>query len=98
MPWKQCEYIQPTGRCCNGPAMRGSSFCYHHRRRLLKPAAIDIPPLTDPLSIQKALGAVLRGLMTGRLTDKEAGKLIYGMQMAMVEERKKAKTRTPIAP
>ena len=90
MPWKQCEFIQPTGRPCNGPAMRGSCFCYHHRRRRLKPAAIYIPQLTDPLSIQKALGAVLNALMTGRLTDKEAGKLIYGLQMAVVEERKKS--------
>jgi hypothetical protein len=87
--WCQCDYVHATGRRCNGPAMRGTSFCYHHRRRQLKPAAAYIPPLTDPRGVQIALGEVLRALMTGRLTDKEAGKILYGIQMAVVEERKK---------
>ena len=69
--------------------MRDADFCYHHRRRQLKPAAIHIPPLTDPLKIQYALTQVLRGLMTNRLSTKEAGKLLYGMQMAMLQERRK---------
>ena len=87
--WRRCQYIHPVGRQCNGPAMRDADFCYHHRRRQLKPAAIHIPPLTDPLKIQYALTQVLRGLMTNRLTNQEAGKLLYGLQMAMVQERKK---------
>jgi hypothetical protein len=87
--WRQCDYIHPTGRRCNGPAMRNTRFCYHHRRRQLKPAAAYIPPLTDPSKVQTALTEVLRGLLTNRLTDKGAGKILYGIQMAVVEERKK---------
>jgi hypothetical protein len=89
MSWKQCEYIQPTGKECGSPAMRNSSFCYHHRRRRLKPAEVSIPPLTDPHNMQIALTRVLQGLSTGRLHLNEAGQLLYGLQMAVVEERKK---------
>jgi hypothetical protein len=88
MAWKQCEYIHPTGRQCNGLAMRNTSFCYYHRRRQLKPAAAYIPPLTDPY-VQVALTEVLRGLLTNRLPPNEAGRLIYGIQTAIGMERKK---------
>jgi hypothetical protein len=89
MPWKQCEFIHQTGRQCGAPAMRNTSFCHHHRRRQLKPAALQIPSLTDPRGVQIALGEVLRALLTNRLTNKEAGKILYGIQMAIVEEGKK---------
>ena len=89
MACKRCEYIHPTGRQCNGPAMRETSFCYHHRRRQLKPAAAYIPPLTDPYKVQVALTEVLRGILTNRITEKEGGKILYGIQTAIVMERKK---------
>jgi hypothetical protein len=89
MAWKTCEYVHPTGRQCNGPAMRETSFCYHHRRRQLKPAAAYIPPLTDPYKVQVALTEVLRGILTNRITEKEGGKILYGIQTAIVMERKK---------
>jgi hypothetical protein len=89
MAWKQCEFIHPTGRQCNGPAMRNTSFCYHHRRRQLKPAAAYIPALTDPHNVQVALTEVLRGLLTNRISSNEAGRLLYGIQTAIVMERKK---------
>jgi hypothetical protein len=89
MAWKNCEYIHPTGRQCNGPAMRNTSFCYHHRRRQLKPAAAYIPPLTDPHNVQKALTEVLRGMLTNRISNEEAGRLIYGIQTAMLAGTRK---------
>jgi hypothetical protein len=73
--------------------MRDTSFCYHHRRRQLKPAAAYIPPLTDPYKVQVALTEVLRGMLTNRISDKEAGRLIYGIQTAIVMENKKLEER-----
>ena len=93
MPWKQCEFIHPTGRVCGSPAMRSTSFCYHHRRRQLKPGVIKVPELTDPRSVQLALTAILQALMTGRLNHTEAGQLLYGINIAVAEQRKKEKNR-----
>lgn len=59
----------------------------------MKPAVAYIPPLTDPLKVQVALTEVLRGLLTNRLSEKEAGKLLYGIQTAIVMERKKLDER-----
>jgi hypothetical protein len=93
MAWKQCEYIHPNGRVCQGPAMRQTTLCYHHRRRRLKPASAYIPPLTDPHKVQVALTEVLRGMLTNRISDKEAGRLLYGIQTAIVMEHKKLDER-----
>jgi len=94
--YKDCEYIHPAGKQCGSPAMRDSSFCYHHRRRLMKPSTVTFPMLTNSRNIQVALTSVLQGLITGRLHLHEAGQLLYGIQMAVVEEDKKLRlARTP---
>ena len=89
--WRQCDYIHPTGKQCQGPAMRGTSFCHHHRRRRLKPAAAYIPDLTDRKSISVALSEIMRAMLTNRISSEEGGRILYGIQMAMVENRKQVK-------
>jgi hypothetical protein len=92
--WRQCDYIHPTGKQCQGPAMRGTSFCHHHRRRQLKPAAAYIPELTDPRSVSIALGEIMRAMLTSRISSEDGGRILFAMQMAVAENKKLLKQPT----
>jgi hypothetical protein len=92
--WRQCEYVHPTGRECGSPAMRGTSFCYHHRRRQLKPAAAYIPDPTNPKNISVALGEIMRAMLTNRISSEEGGRLVHTIQMAMVANRRAVPLRS----
>jgi hypothetical protein len=88
MAWKQCEFIHAAGRQCGAPAMRGTSFCHHHRRRQLKPAAAYIPDLTDPRSVSVALGEIMRAMLTNRISSEDGGRILFAMQMVVAENKK----------
>jgi hypothetical protein len=92
--WRQCDYVHPTGRECGSPAMRDTSFCYHHRRRQLKPAAAYIPDLTNPKNISVALGEIMRAMLTNRISSEEGGRLVHAIQMAMVANKRAAPLRS----
>jgi hypothetical protein len=50
----------------------------------IQPAALDLPPIEDPASIQLALIEILQALAANRLDPKRAGLLLYGLQVASV--------------
>jgi hypothetical protein len=82
-----CNHIKPDGIRCGSPALRGQRRCYFHNRKNVvrrKPTtmAAAFTALTDRQSISHALTATVQGLITGELQAKEAGVLLYALQIA----------------
>lgn len=78
-----CEHLFVHGRSCGSPAMRGTHFCYYHRQNHRQRGLEVIPDLTNHRNIQRALSNTLRGIVSGRLTYEEAGRILHGISIAM---------------
>jgi hypothetical protein len=86
----ECRHIMPTGAKCHSPALRGKPYCYFHIRRHTLPRRpaptpeepLQFPDLTNPGNIQTALTQVLDALGSSRLAPRQAGLLLYGLQIA----------------
>jgi hypothetical protein len=87
--YKECRHILPDGSRCHAAALKDMPYCYHHdriHRALLRQrsskAKLDLPALEDRASILMALSQVIGALADGRIDGTNAGRLIYGLQVA----------------
>jgi hypothetical protein len=94
-----CRHTKTDGRLCRSPACGASPFCYFHKKlhRTRRAASTDagpnlsphvLHPLRNARSIQHALAMVVSGLSTGQLRPSQAGKMIYALQLAMINPYK----------
>jgi hypothetical protein len=80
----------PSGKKCRAAALRGTPYCYFHTRvhhfAKAKPepknAPLKLPVLEDRSAIQLALAQILDALASARIDSKQAGLLLYGLQIA----------------
>jgi hypothetical protein len=93
----------PSGLSCQSPAMRGSTFCYFHGRRIPPQAKslstehrVEIPTTLDRNGIPHALHSVLQGLADGRVSARRASILLLGLQM--VVNHPESRSAAPTAP
>src|ERR1035441_6224555 len=87
-----CRHAKADGRRCQSPALATSAFCYFHQKvRRTRPSTIGagpglsthvLHPLRNARSIQQALAMVLSGISTGQIHPKQAGKMLYALQLA----------------
>ncbi len=88
--YKVCRHIQPDGSRCQAAALRDMPYCYHHnrihrallRQRSAPKNKLELPVLEDRRSIMEALSQIIGALAAGRLDGANAGRLIYGLQVA----------------
>ena len=86
----ECRHIVPSGNKCHAAALRGTPYCYFHTRvhhfAKAKPepknAPLKLPLLEDRSAIQLALAQILDALASARIDSKQAGLLLYGLQIA----------------
>jgi len=84
----RCEHVFTDGRTCKAPRVRKGKLCYAHTLMEEKrPQEWDLPPLEDANAVMLWLMDVLRGLAEGRISEKTAGLMFYGLQLAMVNAR-----------
>ena|GEM_PF-1547902 len=84
----RCEHVFTDGRCCKAPRAKKGKLCYAHTLMEEKrPLELNLPPLEDANAVMLWLMDVLRGLAEGRTTEKTAGIMLYGLQLAMVNAR-----------
>ena len=84
----RCEHVFTDGRCCKAPRVKKGKLCYAHTLMEEKrPVELNLPPLEDANAVMLWLMDVLRGLAEGRTTEKTAGIMLYGLQLAMVNAR-----------
>jgi hypothetical protein len=88
--YKECRHILPQGSRCHAVALKDSPYCYHHdrihrallRQRSAPKDKLELPILEDRRSVQIALSQVIGALAAGRIDGANAGRLIYGLQVA----------------
>ena len=86
----ECRHIMPSGKKCQAAALRGTPYCYFHTRvhRIAKAkpepqnTPLKLPVLEDRSAIQLALAEILDALASTRIDSKQAGLLLYGLQIA----------------
>jgi hypothetical protein len=84
----RCEHVFSDGRCCKAPRVKKGKLCYAHTLMEEKrPLELNLPPLEDANAVMLWLMDVLRGLAEGRMSEKTAGLMFYGLQLAMVNAR-----------
>lgn len=84
----RCEHVFSDGRCCKAPRVKKGKLCYAHTLMEEKrPMELNLPPLEDANAVMLWLMDTLRGLAEGRLNEKTAGLMFYGLQLAMVNAR-----------
>ena len=93
----RCQFIKSDGDTCGSYAVKNKRFCYFHSqtaegRKKKRKKASYIPVLEDDLAVQMAVTNICRGLAEETLERKRAATLLYGLQVATVALRRKAKT------
>jgi hypothetical protein len=90
----RCYHVKVNGEQCGSPALRGKCYCYFHYRYHhlgaygVKPrgqrnaGAALFPVLEDGNSIQAAVMQVIRLILAKEIDNKEAGLLLYALQIA----------------
>ena len=94
MEIRRCHHVKVNGEQCGSPALRGKCYCYfnyrfHHLGAYgVKPrgprnaSAALFPVLEDGNSIQAAVMQVVRLILAKEIDNKEAGLLLYALQIA----------------
>jgi hypothetical protein len=87
-----CRHTKTDGHRCHSPALATSAFCYFHQKlRRTRRAMIGagpglsthvLHPLRNAHSVQQALAMVLSGVSTSQIHPKQAGKMLYALQLA----------------
>ncbi len=84
----RCGHVYSDGRRCGGPRLRKDKVCYAHARMLaVRPRKLNLPPLEDANAVMLWLMEVSRALLEGEITERTAGLMFYGLQLAMVTAR-----------
>jgi len=87
--FRKCRHRMPTGIHCQSPAMGNSVYCYHHdrlHRRLgmtgRRPKPLQLPTLDSRDALLAGLTGVMNAALARKIDSRQAGRLIYGMQVA----------------
>jgi hypothetical protein len=84
----RCEHVYSDGRCCGAPRVRKGKLCYAHTLMdARRPRGLNLPPLEDANAVMLWLMEVSRGLLEGQISERTAGLMFYGLQLAMVNAR-----------
>ncbi len=89
----RCQHLKDDGTRCGCFALRGKSHCYFHDRQRLTPSYRPRPKIQftrrsdffnvqTPDDVMLALNHVMNGIITGQLSDREAGAIIFALQFA----------------
>ena len=92
-----CQHRMDNSTRCGCPAMKGTRYCYSHRRERARVARknaerarqrwFESAPLEDAASVQRALTQVMTRLVSGEIDHKQAGQILYKLQTASVNLR-----------
>jgi len=84
----RCAHVFADGRCCQAPRVKKGKLCYAHAQmETRKPQRMNLPPLEDANAVMIWLMEVSRGLLDGQISERTAGLMFYGLQLAMVNAR-----------
>lgn len=99
---RRCQHIKTSGAQCGSPALKEKEFCYYHQQNRAVAAAIYregergangeivIPPFEDGHAIQTVLRHVVQLVLERRIERKDAGLMLYALQIASSNLRQMA--------
>ena len=94
MKIRRCHHVKVNGELCGSPALRAKCYCYFHnnyrhlgvygakQKAVRNPFQDRFPVLEDGNSIQAAVMQVIRLILAQQIDTKEAGLLLYALQIA----------------
>jgi len=94
-----CTFLKPDDLPCRAFAITGSALCHAHKCLLarqrrqykaLSPPAIRIGPLANQLSIQRAIGRILRAIAANSIPLERSSALFQKVLRAMVQRNRAA--------
>ncbi len=87
--YRTCRHIKPNGLRCESPALRSGNFCYYHSKTHIigadpneKFGALQLPTPEDSSAIQLSIARISDAIINGRIDQKKATSLLYGLQIA----------------
>jgi hypothetical protein len=87
--YQKCRHIKPNGLRCDSPALKQAYFCYFHTKihtvgaePNLKYGPMLLPAPEGSAAIMLSIAKINDGLLSGRIDTKQAGVLLYSMQVA----------------
>jgi hypothetical protein len=84
----RCEHVFIDGTTCQSPRMRKHQYCYAHARMLeVRPKKLKLLPAEDENSIMWNIMEIQRALIDDEISEKKAGLLLYGQQLALIAVR-----------
>ena len=95
LKFKGCRHVMPGGRKCHSPALRGMAYCFNHQklhvalnRSKYSHTRLKLASIETPQGIRLAMKQVCDALGNARIDEKNAGVLMYGLQVATQLVRK----------
>ena len=92
-----CQHWLEKGTRCLCPAMKGTRYCFSHRHEQARDAKknaerarqtwFESAPLDDVPSVQRAIGQVMTRLLSGSISPKQAGQMLFKFQTVSVNLR-----------
>jgi hypothetical protein len=87
--YRTCRHIKPNGLRCESPALRSGNFCYYHSKTHIigadpneKFGALQLPTPEDASAVQLSIARISDAIINGRIDQKKASSLLYGLQIA----------------
>jgi hypothetical protein len=88
--YRRCHHFLKNGRQCKAPALKGGTLCYRHDAQAAIAARhersvrqLGLPErLVDPRNRLEALSRIMHGLLTGKIDQRTAGRLLVKVQGA----------------
>ncbi|MGO9771381.1 MAG: hypothetical protein ACLPSW_17865 [Roseiarcus sp.] len=85
--YQACQHIKPNGLRCQSPAMRRNVFCYFHSKAhgITRTSSRDnllLPIAEGHAAVQLAVHQIIQALLARQIDAKEAGIMLYGIQIA----------------
>jgi hypothetical protein len=80
----RCRWVRQDGTGCGSPQMKRHIYCFAHKQMAEAQAlALLLPALEDANAIQVGLMRIQKALIEGTISTKQAGLLLYSMQLAL---------------
>lgn len=89
--YHECRHIMPRGTKCKSPSLRGKYYCFYHEKLHIytqdgsraDKAPLALPSIEDASGIQLALMQIMGSIATRRLDARQAGSLLYALQIGI---------------
>ena len=89
----RCEYLYTDGRGCRAPQVKGERWCHGHAKTMsYRPEQLEMELMEDEQAVMVNLYRVTKSLLTGRISEKTAGLMLWSVAIGMPGARRATKT------